>query len=260
MLLKMKTLRDLPLVGSLINQINQDLEKQSFQAAMRNAVARSGSKLNILGINKKLEDILKNKPTVIVANHPNDAEVMALIASMPDREDAFLVVNQRMIGVAPNIDKFLIPVYIDHHNNQKNHSKFLSFFLRRYNPKIPLTPQQEHQKNIESIAIAAKKVADGGLVIIFPGGRSVDGSWFNGVGFLLEQAREMDINIVCVNIEGTSMFDYLRIIPKTGFILPEVTITFAPPIKLKDVWDNNPKKITQNLELRYNSWVNILKT
>jgi len=250
----MNRLINLPFIGNFIREINDDAERMDLQGTMKNVIKKSRSKLIIKGINEKLENILKHKPVILVVNHPNDAEVLALIASLPKRNDIYLIINRRMTGVVPNLDKYLIPVYIDHHFNPKTHNKIISYLLRKYHPKPLFSPEEEHRQNINSISIAAQRVNEGGLIIIFPGRRSIDGHWFTGVGHLLKEVNNNNVYIVRVCVQGTSLIDYLRIIPGIGYFLPTVTINFTEPLKLEEIFNNDPKQITKILENLYNKW------
>lgn len=254
----MSTFTNLPFVGHFIRSIDRDLKNCSFQTTIRNAVIKSGSKLIIKGKNEETEEVLKNKPVVVVANHPYEAEVAALIAGLPDREDISLIVNRRLLNLSANLDKYLIPVYIDHHNIAKKRHKVMSFFLRTFHPKKVYTIEEEHSLNIQSISQAAKKVDEGGLVIIFPNRKSNGGRWYTGVGHMLSQVKREDVFVMRAYIEGTSMLDLLRLVPGIGSFLPTVTLTFAPPLKLEEMRGNDPKKITIMLQDQFNNWVQTL--
>lgn len=252
----MKTLSDLPLIGNFIRTIDQDIKRQGFIQTMRNAVMRSHTKLVVQGLSREVKDILQTKPAVVVANHPNEAEVIALIASLPERKDVYLIVNARMVGIIKDLDRHLIPVYIEHHNNPYHHNEVLSYLLRTYHPKKTLTPEEEHELNIKSIGRAAQIVNGGGLVIIFPGRRSIDGHWFPGVGHLVKKIiNRKGTYIVQVFSQGTSWMDYLRLIPFIGFLLPVITMNFAQTVNVSEVWHENPKKITSNIENIYHHWI-----
>lgn len=254
----MSIFTSLPLIGQFIKSIDKDLDHHTFQSAMRNVVKRTNSKFIVKGKDKEIEQILKNRPVVLVANHPYEAEVPAVVASLPDREEISLIANRRLLNLSSNLDKYLIPVYIDHHDIKKKRHKVMSYFLRAFHSKKRYTALKEHQLNIQSISIAAKKVEEGGLVIIFPNRKSNSGDWFTGVGHMLTQIERKDIYIMRAFIEGTSILDLLRLFPIVGNFLPTITLTFAPPLKLEEIWDNNPKKITAILENKFNNWAQTL--
>ncbi|MDP1721829.1 MAG: 1-acyl-sn-glycerol-3-phosphate acyltransferase [Candidatus Gottesmanbacteria bacterium] len=252
----MKTLSDLPLIGNLIQAIDQDIKRHSFIQAMSNVVRRSRTRLVVQGLSNEVKDILQTKPAVIVANHPDDAEVIALIATLPERKDIYLIVNARMVGIVKDLDRYLIPVYIEHHNNPYHHNQILSYLLKTYHPKKILTPEKEHERNIKSIARAARIVNGGGLVIIFPGRRSIDGHWFPGVSHLLRKVKNRKFTYISrIYLQGTSLLDCLRLIPFMSRLLPVITIHFAKPLQVSEVWNKDPKKITSNIENNYIAWI-----
>ncbi|MEO6509188.1 MAG: hypothetical protein ABIO02_04495 [Patescibacteria group bacterium] len=249
-------LNSLPFVGTFIKRFDHDLSTVGMQTAMRNMLKRSGTKLKVTGMTDTLEKILKTKPVVVVCNHPFEAEVIALIASLPSRDDAYLIVNDNFVGTCPHFDKFLIPVYLYHRRVAlKNRSLYHMLFhiLQR---RKQYSYEASHEKNIESINTAAKNVKKGGLVVIFPGVDNKSKHWFKGVGHLIKGlGANTDAYIVKAFVEGTSQKDVLRIIPYVSTFLPGYKATFAKPIKIKDFFVNDGKKITALIEEQYNSWI-----
>ncbi len=64
-----------------------------MQEGMRKLAQRYQTKFEVYGFDKETENILKTQPVVIAANHPYELETMALIAALPKREDAYLIIN-----------------------------------------------------------------------------------------------------------------------------------------------------------------------
>lgn len=254
----MSTFTNLPLISGFIKSIDKDLENYSFQKTMRNSINRLSSKLVVKNKNKEIEKMLKHKPVVLVANHPYEAEVPVLIAGLPDRDDTSIVVNRRLMNLSSNLDKYLIPVYIDHHFTNKRRHKLMNYVLKAFHPKEKITAEESRKLNIQSVKEAARRVDAGGLVIIFPGKKKTDGHWYSGVGHMLNQTKRKDIYVVRAYIEGTSLLDLFRLIPKIGIFLPTFTLTFAPPLKLTEFRNEDPKKTTTKLEDRYNDWIKTL--
>lgn len=251
----MRSLIDLPLIGNFIRTIDQDIKRQGFIQAMRYVVKRSHGKLVVHGLSNEVQHILQTKPVIVVANHPDDVEVIALIASLPERRDVYMIVNARMMGVVKSVDRNLIPVYIEHHHNPYHHNAILRYLLETYHPKDTLTPEEEHGRNIKSIDRAAEIVNGGGLVIIFPGRRSVDGHWFPGVGHLSKKVKNRKSTYIFrVFSQGTSFLDILRLLPFMSHFLPVITIHFSQPLIVDDIGNHNPKKITSILEKIYMAW------
>lgn len=246
----------LPLIGRLIKKIESEAKTFGWQHAFHNLITRSHSTVSICSMGKETKKVLLHKACVIVANHPYEAETIALIASLPRRKDLYLIVNAMFMGISPTIDKHLIPVYIRHHFAHKNKKPFLGWFMDTFYPKEKDTPEEEHKKNIQSIQLASRRVKEGGLVIIYPGRRSSDSKWFDGVGYLLKGAGKTKIAyVVKVYTTGTSNWDYLRLLPYVGRFLPAVNIYFSQPNAFRKYTSGDGKEITRILEEEYNSWV-----
>lgn len=156
-----------------------------WQEATRFLVKKTDTRLKIYGLTPKLGNILKRGPVVVAANHPYEAETLALIASLPSRKDAYLIINVEFYGYGEAIDKHLIPVYIQHHPSHKKTDAYLYSLVRLFNPITFLSADAEHNKNIKSIGLASRIVEKGGLVMIYPGRRNAEGNWYPGIGHLL---------------------------------------------------------------------------
>jgi 1-acyl-sn-glycerol-3-phosphate acyltransferase len=242
----------LPLISRFIGNVERNINKFGFQEGMRKVIEKSGSKLAVRGLTLEVERILKEKAVVVVSNHPNEAETLALIAALPKREDARLIVNFRFAHFCPSLEKYFIPVYVDHHIGGKHKRNIFGRLMKKANPVASLSPDEEHRRNIKSIRKASQVVINGGLIIIFPERRSKDGLWFSGVGHLLKGAKaKRKIYIVNAFNEGTSDWDYFRIIPGMGRFLPSVTLTFGKPKIVNHLLTKDPKEITKILEKQY---------
>lgn len=246
----------LPLVGFFLQNLDTDLENIGLQKAMMNIVLRSKTKFIISGLDTLLKQILETKPVIVIANHPFDSEEVAIMASLPSRKDSYLIVNSHFMGVSPQLDKHLIPVYIWHHVTDGKPKKFFGRLLHKFHPTSIYPPDVEEKKNRESIRHAAKIITNGGLVIMFPGRRGKHGHWFSGIGHLIKNlGNNKHSYIVQAFVQGTSDADYLRMFPWFGRFLPTIHVTFAKPIKISDVRQADGKKIAIHLEDGYNRWI-----
>lgn len=246
---------DVPIIGSYIKRTIENVEKFGLQEATKREIERSGSKLKIYGLDKNLINILKEKPVVVSVNHQDEIELLALSASLPERKDLFFIGTALLLKQAPILKRYLIPVYIRHHSKEIRHTKFRSLSgallekFYRYN----LTPEEEHQKNVQSINEAAEKVKKGGLVVIVPNPHVK--KWYSGIGWLLKNIGPMkDGFYIRVYVADTSNLDYLRLFPKIGRILPSIKVYFAKPQEISNFDSSNPKKLTTKLEREYNNW------
>lgn len=252
---------DLPIIGRFIQTFDEEVKKSGWQQAARCVVQRTNTKLSIHGINPGLKKILRHKGVILVVNHPSEAEILALIAALPPRQDVYLIANAMLVGICPSVDKHLIPVYIWNNRNTKDKRAFIWTLLHSLYPQKKYSPEQEHEKNILSIKIASEKVRSGAMVIIFPGKKYPSGHWFDGVGYLVSGVGgRKETYIIKVYSEGTSSWDYIRLLPFIGKILPAVKISFSTPSPIKRYILNDPKRITRKLEQEYDIWEdNIIK-
>lgn len=253
----------LPIVGSLLVRLEQDVAEAGIQEAMRRIAVRTKTKLHVHHDHPDTVKILHKHPVILVANHPYEAETIALLAALPSREDVYIIINASFINISMNLNKYLIPVYIRHHYREGTMRLLSGRFLDYVHASEYLNPEEEHRRNIVSIAIASEKVRHGGMVIIYPERRSVDGSWFPGVGHLLENIGSMDgAYVIKAHIRGISYADYLRLLPGIRRLLPTITIQFSRPQTLSDIMKSagNAKEFTRNLHLDYAHWVLRLST
>jgi hypothetical protein len=255
----MSHLKKIPIISGFLRRIEADVAIHGWQGAARKLVEYSHTKLEIAGQSPKLIKILTENAGLIIANHPYEAETIALIAALPKRPDAYLVVNKIYQGLMPLVDKHMIPVHIRHHYHKKNKQYSLNRFIEILHKTPMLTEEEEHHHNRKSIAEAANKIKKGGLVIIYPGKRHDNGKWYDGVGHLVNQiGYSKNTSIIFVHAQGTSNWDYLRMLPFTGKLLPKVTLNFSTAYAINKFNSQKPKKIRENLEIAYNNWANTL--
>lgn len=249
--------KKLPLVGTFIKRLSSNIESYGLQKACSLEMGRSKTKVISFGLTDDLHLILKNNPVIIVANHIYDIEPLVIFSQCPNRKNAFLIINVLFTGFGRNIDQHLIPVYIKHHHTKSDFLKRGSgILIRRLHKDYKMNPETEHQKNIESIKNATEKVDAGGFVMIFPGRRGKNHAWRDGIGHLINQVSNPNAYIIKAYIRGSSNWDFLRLLPKIGKILPKIQIHFAPPEQINKYKKiNNGKEITKKLEDEYNQWV-----
>lgn len=255
------TVFKVPFVGHLLREFDKEIEEHGLHDAMRRAVSKSKTNLRVQTHHSDTIAILQHKAVVVVANHPYDSDVVALFASLPARQDSYLIINVQFVGICPSLDPHLIPVYIKHHRDKRNRLKLQGKFLSSLHPTPTYSPAEEHKRNRESIALASRKLINGNLVVIFPGRRSNTGRWFSGVGHMISQVPVLrDVYVIVSHIQGTGNRDYLRLIPGLRRILPPITVHLSAPLCMGNIINGNRdgKYITSVLEERYNRWVDSL--
>lgn len=250
----------IPIFGKLFWDFDKSAGEKGIHNAVADIIKRTKTKIVVHGLTKETIDTLKNKPVILVANHPYDFELILLIAALPKRDNIFTIVSSDLMGSGPNTSSYFIPMFIHKYFNEGRHKLSVRFSkLFHLGPRF--SPLIEHKKNIENLEHAESIVKDKGLVIIFPEGILKTGSpWFLGIGYLLTSVYKKSNGFYArAYIKGTSYFDILRLIPIIRGFFPPVNVYFDSPRDLSIVLKNNddPKKITKNLQDEYNEWVDL---
>ncbi|MFH0864060.1 MAG: hypothetical protein V1858_03160 [Candidatus Gottesmanbacteria bacterium] len=254
-------LADFPIIGNYIKRVSNNIEKFGLQESIKNEFRKSGTKIEIIGLDSNLLDILTNKPVVLISNHPYELEPTVVIASLPKREDFYFVINSVYLNIFSSLDKYLIPVFIRHKFVYKILSidSWLLKFIDKFNPTPVYPPDIEHQKNIEAIKLASEKIKAEGMVYITPARYQNVPGWHKGIGYLIKELGPAEnIYYIKTYVQNSSTLDILRLLPLIGHILPTLKIYFGKPQKLSEIYDENPKRLTTKLENQYNSWINTL--
>lgn len=242
-----------------MRRVDAQIKRMGFPGAFKSLLNQTGSRLTIKN-RSQIGKILKKERVLIVANHPAEADVLVLLASIYKREDAYLIANHSFLNILPSLDKNIIPVYINHRiYDKKNFDTFKLRAFRRIHHSEKLDKQISHQKNINSISLAAKKINQGGLVMIFPMAGEENNRFMSGVGHIAMGIKNpKKVKVVMAFIEGTSNWDYFRIVPLLGKLLPRLRITFSKPMPMNQFGDNGAREIAKNMEVEYKRWMGSL--
>jgi 1-acyl-sn-glycerol-3-phosphate acyltransferase len=241
------------MIKGFVLRLNENIARYGFVGAIKNLVANYGIKV-VVKSNCEIDNILANKSGIIVANHPAEFDVLVLLSAIKNRKDVFLIINSHFTKLIPNLDKYLIPVYVYNKSRESFEGKLKTGIFNFFHKTEKFSVEEEHIKNIESINLAAEKIKNGGLVIIFPDGGAKK-KWFNGIGHLIHGIKNIkNTFIVRAYITGTSNWDYLRLFPLVNKFLPKFKVSFAKPLKVDLVKKENPKKTTKFLEEKYRGW------
>jgi len=191
---------------------------------------------------------------LLVANHPAEIDVLVTLASIEERRDWYIVINSMFVGKIEKLDKHFIPVYIDHNlDNNAFSLREQIFFL--FHKKKRLSKEESQERNRKSIQRAAEMLDKGALVIIYPGPNRVTGKWYKGVGHIMRQIRNKSkVSVVAAFIEGTSKWDYWRLIPGVSKLLPSFKVSFKLMGKINDIWEREVTLSTEKLENSYHNW------
>lgn len=220
---------------------------------MRRVLEKCHSETEI-NLPKETELVLKNEPVVLICNHPAQAEVLILPAVIPPRKKIFMVAMHGLLSILPAADKHLIPVWVTYADQSKNSWKYRIF--RKFHSVKEYSEEEAHQKNIKSVELAINRINRGAMIVIFPTGGAKNGSDFKpGIGHLIKNLKYPEkTKIVMAHIRGTSGWDFFRILPLVGKILPKFKIDFAKPFRAEDFWGENARAISYNLQNSYYRW------
>jgi 1-acyl-sn-glycerol-3-phosphate acyltransferase len=242
-------------VQKILRPINHSLKIHGLSPTLKNIVEKT-SRAFTINLPKNTQKTLKNDRVLLICNHPAQVDVLLLLASIPPRRKTFLVVMHGLLSILPAINKHLIPVYISHRidNHDQQDWKFKLFQKVHFVPEY--SKDTAHQKNIKSISLAAQKIDEGSLVAIFPAGGTKDARTFlPGVGYLIKNLKyPKKTKLVMAHVDGTSAWDFLRIIPFVKFFLPKFRVDFSETLNINNFTKGNGREISQKLQQVYDSW------
>ncbi len=246
------TLYSFPIIRDILSRTNHRAEKLGIVAFMKSLIRIGRNNLEVT-IPKETWKTLAQEPVLIISNHPAESDVPLLLSILQEREDTYLIASHHFLKILPDVDKNIIPVYISHHHWETNDVR-LKIFNKVHHSEI-YNQEEAHAKNRESIALAGEKINAGGVVVIYPAAQEMNHHFRNGVGFLMEQIQNpKKAKIVMTYIKGTSPWDYLRLVPFLGKIMPKIKIVLSKPFPVNEVITSDGKATTKKLETKYNSW------
>jgi len=245
------------MVKKILKGLNKKSKKLGYQKTMLFILKITDSKFRVVNKSVELRSVLKNDPVIVVADHTVQTDAITLIAAQEHRQDGHLVISSNFLGMLPNLDKHLIPVYINHRQlDRADRFRFLTRLFRKIHWSEDYSVEVSHQKNIESIKRAVSIVKKGGMVSMCPGGGGKNGQWFSGIGYLINGAvANKKTKIIMAYLEGNSMWDYARLIPGVSALMPELRVTYSAEESILVYDGMKPKEITENLSNKYHKWV-----
>lgn len=250
-----KTLYNAFGIKKILRPINHDLKHYNLSSTLR-AIVEKVSRGFIINISPETKKSLKNDSVLLICNHPAQADVLLLMAAIPPRKKTYLIAMHGLWSILPAFNKYLIPVYINHRveDHQRPDWKLKIFKKFHFVPQYP--KEVAHQKNLKSIALATTKIDEGSLVAIFPAGGSENGRDFlPGVGHIVKNLKYPEkTKIIMAHVSGTSSWDFFRILPFIGKILPKFKIEFSDPLSTDNFNEDNGRLISLQLQNVYDRW------
>ncbi len=246
----------IPFIKNYFIDLDRNVKKYGLTEGFNKFLKKLNSRLIIDNLNKNNFNILSKKPCLVIATHPYQLEIFPAVACLPPRKDSFLVMTFELFGLCPNVDKNALPIYLKNSPIESYKEKFLNLWLKYFHQSESFEKDVGHQKNIETIAKAAKIINKGGSAIIFPDARGNNFSWKSGVGWLVNQIKNTNAYYIFV-YNKAYLYDYFRFLYQVGRILPPLKVFLSDAEKISGLTKNkpDPKQITINLEKEYRSWV-----
>lgn len=239
-----------------IEQLDSDVAEFGISQAIRDLLKRSRIRYRISQLDPDVERLLSNERVVVICNHDRDIEPILLLASLPKRDFLRLIVNKVYLGLVPGLDRYLIPVNINHTFTPKGLVHRIQ--ESRYGVEISHNPPigERRKYNDVNMKKASEMIDAGSMVIIFPfPWWAPQGSWFTGVGHLIHQTSTSEsIYVLNADVKGTSKYDWLRFVPLVSWLFSPLTISFGMPYRVNDIRDLDGKIITRILQDRYDEW------
>lgn len=235
----------------MINKFNSWIGELGLINAVKRLQKTLKIPIRIIVLPKETLKLLTNGAGLLLSNHDSDAEPAAIVASLPDRKDLYLVGSHRLPEKIPNLAQYILPVNVDHLRKLSN-KKSLTTIVGRLR-RSPKNIRGIMKGNLKSIREAAIKVNDGGMVIIFPQGVHTEDKWQSGVNWITKKITNPDAKIVFAYVANTSHWDYLRFFPILRRFLPDIKVYFSEPMEI------DSEKSAEALRSDFYEWVSTLK-
>jgi 1-acyl-sn-glycerol-3-phosphate acyltransferase len=247
-------------IRRILRPINRSLKTHGFSPTLKKIVENCTRKF-IINLPSQTQKTLKKDPVLLICNHPAQADVLLLMGAVPPRPKTFLVAMHGLMSILPHANKHLIPVCITHRIDSESQHDWKFKLFQKFHFVPEYSKEIAHQKNVDSIARAARKIDKGSLVAIFPAGGTLNNRDFlPGVGHLIKNLKyPRKTKLVMAHVEGTSAWDFFRVLPYIGKLLPKFKIDFSEVQEIKNYTDGCGREISQKLQQTYDSWAGSFK-
>jgi hypothetical protein len=245
-------IRRFPILKEAGDLINSNVRDFGLNQGALETLRNLGIRLTVENLTHQTRAILLTEPCLVIGNHPTMTEPLVLPAALPQREDGFLLMSQSFLSFFPSVRPHIIPIYL---GSRRKDEKATVSVLRRILTYGNIDYEEAHERNIESIRVASRRISDGESGIIFPAPHAPlqRGRWKPGIGYLVRGIEyPTETYIVEAFIEGATDLDVLRILPGFKYIPQDIRVTFSDPQKVSSIEDRNPKAMERN----YLDWAN----
>lgn len=240
----------------VLNRINKDIKNNGFAPAFARVLDSLGKKIDIQRHPQAFR-ALSEDPVLLITNHPSEFDALVLLGSLPNRKDIFMIINNVFDSLLPAFEPHSLHIHVNYRRIQGDVRKtFRSKVLERIHHYPVLSQEESRTKNRETLEIAAKRIDEGGVILLAPGYGTQDREFKIGLGYILN-ALNLNNNpkIVMTHISGTSKWDYFRILPFIGYLMRRFRIVYSKPIDIAQFTSGDPKKDTKALQDYYFDWV-----
>ena len=245
------------------NAVDNNIRDFGLQKGFLEALNTWGVKVAVQNLTPEINKIFEGSPVILIGNHPTFSEPFVLPALLPQREDAFMVMSQSFLSLAPHLKQHTLPIFMGYRTKGEG---VMTSVLRKILTYGDIDYENAHRRNIESIDLAASRVSSGGLGIVFPAPlrQLSNGQWKTGLGYLINGIKyPSETYLIEAYIEGTARHDVLRANPILRDRYPEIKVIFRDPQKIADIKGRMPKtnerELTVGMEKDYLEWVKSLK-
>ena len=80
------------MLKGLVNYVNKNISEMGVVMAMKKFVNKCNTEI-VVKSNDDIDAVLEKYSGVIVANHPAEADVLAILSAIKNRKDVFLIIN-----------------------------------------------------------------------------------------------------------------------------------------------------------------------
>jgi hypothetical protein len=239
----------------ILRRINRNIELHGFPYAFARVI-RSVSREMIVNRHPEAFTTLSEEPVLLITNHPAEMDAIVLLGSLPNRKDIFMLINNSFISVLPAFDPHCIPVYVKYRSQGEERETLRAKVLKKIHYSPLLSLEESKIKNKESINESAKRINEGGVILLAPGFGNNDKEFKIGLGYMLNALDgKNNPKIIMTHISGTSKVDYLRAFPIIRRFLPRFRIEYSGPAEATQFISGDPKADTKHLQDFYFDWV-----
>lgn len=242
-------------VRKILRPVDHSLQTKGISRTFKKIIKKV-SRDFIIDLPEDTKKVLKKDRVLVICNHPFQADVLLLLAALPQRSDTYLVIMHHLLSVLPSIDKHLIPVYISHRVNSHSKSDWKLNLLKKIHFSPDYSKETAHQKNVQNIVLATQKIDQGHLLCLFPaGGTENRRDFLPGVGHIINNLQKPKrTKLVMAHVSGTSAWDFFRLIPLINRFLPRFKINFSKVFTASEFSLADPKNTAKNLQGFYDRW------